>query len=287
MLKEIINFILHLRLHYQFFILSGGYLMGGVLAGDMNNTQYLLQFLNVHILLFGGATAFNSWWDKDTGPIGGLKHPPKMEPWMHKLSLGFMFFGLIWAVAVGIIYAGIYLVSLFLFWVYSSPHGRWKGHPLKSLIAIGVSTGLNSVLLGTLAAGGQITPMVLLGSFGAMLILLSLYPVSQVYQEKDDRQRGDKTFAITYGLKVVKQFFAGNFAAGSFLVVLVSYLINPYYGMLLFVGCTISGILLSKIIAQLTGNDGEYKIVMKMKFLASLSFVLCFLILNAIDHGWF
>jgi len=287
MLKEIINFILHLRLHYQFFILSGGYLMGGVLAGEMDITQYLLQFLNVHILLFGGATAFNSWWDKDIGPVGGLKHPPKMEPWMHKLSLGFMFFGLIWSVAVGIIYAGIYLVSLFLFWVYSSPHGRWKGHPLKSLIAIGVSTGLNSVLLGTLAAGGQITPMVLLGSFGAMLILLSLYPVSQVYQEKDDRQRGDKTFAITYGLKVVKQFFAGNFAAGSFLVVLVSYLINPYYGMLLFVGCTISGILLSKIIAQLKGNDGEYKIVMKMKFLASLSFVLCFLILNAIDHGWF
>jgi len=287
MLKEIINFILHLRLHYQFFILSGGYLMGGVLAGEMDITQYLLQFLNVHILLFGGATAFNSWWDKDIGPVGGLKHPPKMEPWMHKLSLGFMFFGLIWSVAVGIIYAGIYLVSLFLFWVYSSPHGRWKGHPLKSLIAIGVSTGLNSVLLGTLAAGGQITPMLLLGSFGAMLILLSLYPVSQVYQEKDDRQRGDKTFAITYGLKVVKQFFAGNFAAGSFLVVLVSYLINPYYGMLLFVGCTISGILLSKIIAQLKGNDGEYKIVMKMKFLASLSFVLCFLILNAIDHGWF
>ena len=287
MLKEIINFILHLRLHYQFFILSGGYLMGGVLAGEMDITQYLLQFLNVHILLFGGATAFNSWWDKDIGPVGGLKHPPKMEPWMHKLSLGFMFFGLIWSVAVGIIYAGIYLVSLFLFWVYSSPHGRWKGHPLKSLIAIGVSTGLNSVLLGTLAAGGQITPMVLLGSFGAMLILLSLYPVSQVYQEKDDRQRGDKTFAITYGLKVVKQFFAGNFAAGSFLVVLVSYLINPYYGMLLFVGCTISGILLFKIIAQLKGNDGEYKIVMKMKFLASLSFVLCFLILNAIDHGWF
>ena len=287
MLKEIINFILHLRLHYQFFILSGGYLMGGVLAGEMDITQYLLQFLNVHILLFGGATAFNSWWDKDIGPVGGLKHPPKMEPWMHKLSLGFMFFGLIWSVAVGIIYTGIYLVSLFLFWIYSSPHWRWKGHPLKSLIAIGVSTGLNSVLLGTLAAGGQITPMVLLGSFGAMLILLSLYPVSQVYQEKDDRQRGDKTFAITYGLKVVKQFFAGNFAAGSFLVVLVSYLINPYYGMLLFVGCTISGILLSKIIAQLKGNDGEYKIVMEMKFLASLSFVLCFLILNAIDHGWF
>lgn len=287
MLKEILRFILHLRLHYQFFILSGGYLMGGVLAGEMDGTQYLLQFLNVHVLLFGGATAFNSWWDKDTGPIGGLKHPPKMEPWMHKLSLGFMFFGLIWAVAVGIIYAGIYLVSLFLFWIYSSPHGRWKGHPLRSLIAIGVSTGLNSVLLGTLAAGGQITPPVLLGSVGAMLILLSLYPVSQIYQVEEDRKRGDKTFAGTYGFKTVKQFFGGNFTAGSLIVVLVSYLVNPYYGMLLFVGCMVSGILLFKIIAQLKGNDAEYKIVMKMKFLASLSFVFCFLILNAIEHGWF
>jgi len=287
MLKEILHFILHLRLHYQIFILSGGYLMGGVLAGEMDIMQYLLQFLNVHVLLFGGATAFNSWWDKDTGPVGGLKHPPKMKPWMHKLSLAFMFFGLMWAGAVSIIYAGIYLVSLFLFWVYSSPYGRWKGRPLRSLIAIGVSSGLNSVLLGTLAAGGQITPMVFLGSVGAMLILLSLYPVSQVYQVEEDRRRGDQTFALTYGFKIVKQFFVGNFTVGSFIIILVMYFISPYYGMLLFVGCTVSGILLSKIIAQLKGNDDEYKIVMKMKFLASLSFVLCFIVLNAIEHGWF
>ncbi len=116
-----IRFIIHLRLHYQFFILSGGYLLGGVWVSDLDLTNFWLQFLNVHILLYGGATVFNSWWDKDEGPIGGLKNPPEMESWMREISLLIQFIGLIWAFSAGRAFTVVYAVSLVFFWLYSTP----------------------------------------------------------------------------------------------------------------------------------------------------------------------
>jgi hypothetical protein len=275
MLRELYNFFLHLRLHYQFLILSGGFLLGGFMAGQMDTLQYWLQFLNVHILLFGGATAYNSWWDKDEGPIGGLKHPPKMKKWMHGTSLGLMFLGLLAAAASGWIFTLIYFISLVLFWLYSTPLARWKGRPLLSLAAIGISTGFNSVLLGTLAAGGVISPLILLSAAGAAFILLSLYPVSQIFQIEEDASRHDKTFAIRFGMAGVKNFFAISYTLGAFLLCLSVYWMNALAAAVLFVGILLSGIFVASLIFKMSGDKNEYEIVMKTKFFC-ITFICMF-----------
>jgi len=286
MMKEITHFLIHLRLHYQFVLLSGGFLLGGFMSSEMNTQQYWLQFLNVHILLFGGATAYNSWWDKDTGPIGGLKNPPAMTPWMHRVSLLMMFAGFIWASFIGLLYAMVFIVSLILFWLYSTPHARWKGHPVLSLFVIGVSTGANSVLLGTISAGGSINQPILLVTVGASLILLSMYPVSQIFQQAEDRRRNDVTFTIAYGIKKVRMFYLLNFSVGSILLSVGVYNVAQIPALVLFVCCCITGTFLAKIIFTLKGSTNEYGKVMKSKTIASLSFVIFFLIANVLKHGW-
>jgi len=283
---QLINFILHLRLHYQFLLLSGGFLLGGLMANEMNTLQFWLQFLNVHVLLFGGATAFNSWWDKDEGPIGGLKNPPEMRPWMRTASLGMMFLGLIWAFTVGWIYSLVYLISLILFWLYSTPAARWKGDPILSLFAIAFSTGFNSVLLGALAAGGAIDFILLLSATGASLVLLSLYPVSQIFQTEEDLRRNDRTFAAVFGLQKVRMFFAVSFITGAVLLCSAVYLIYPIPALILLGAAMISWIILMKIILKLKGAKDEYDAVMKMKFLASFSFVVFLIAANAIRYEW-
>lgn len=286
MIKEIKHFILHLRLHYQLFILSGGFLLGGLLADQMNTAQFWKQFLNVHVLLFGGATAYNSFWDKDEGPIGGLKKPPKMTTWMHRVSLIFMYAGLLWSLSMGTMYFLVFGLSLLLFWLYSTPHSRWKGHPELSLVAIAVSTGANSVILGVLAADGAISINILLGSTGAALILLSIYPISQIYQGDEDSRRGDRTFFIKYGLTSVKIFYAVLFLSG---LILLSFSLYQLYEIpavvLLLLGLTTYLILLNFIL-RLTGNSNEYRNVMGIKFFASLSFVLFLIASNAIRYEW-
>lgn len=286
MIKEIGHFLLHLRLHYQFFILSGGFLLGGLMADQMNTSQFWIQFLNVHVLLFGGATAFNSYWDKDEGPIGGLKKPPKMTDWMRNASLSFMLLGWIWAISLGVIYFFIYGVSILFFWLYSTPLARWKSHPYLSLIAIAVSTGLNSVLLGTIAAGGSITNPVIISAFGASMILLSLYPVSQIFQIEQDKKRGDRTFAVEYGVDGVKFFFVISYLFGLILFSAGLLQVYPYPAVIFFILGLISGVILLRLLLRLKGMESEYSSVMKMKFMASLSFVIFLMILNAVRYEW-
>ncbi len=279
MLRELLHFLIHLRLHYQFFILSGGYLLAALFVEDVNWPQFWQQFLNVHVLLFGGATAYNSWWDKDEGPIGGLKHPPKMEPWMCQASLLLQFAGLFWALKVGWLFVIIYFISIIFFWLYSTPHWRWKGKPVLSLVAIGISTGTNAFLMGLLAAGvSALNAFHFLISMGVALIVLSLYPASQIYQTQEDDRRGDQTFAIKYGLKGVKWLFSICFAAGaiiiSFGLMEVHNIIGLMFGSLSFIVFLIIGFL----VWRLRSREDEYYLVMRIKFLVSFSFVLFILL---------
>lgn len=278
--KEIWHFILHLRWHYQVFILSGGFLLGGFLSPSMNWSSFLLQFFNVHLLLFGGATAYNSYWDRDEGPVGGLKNPPKMKPWMWFLSILIQAVGLLIAIPGGSLFVGIYALSMLLFWLYSSPHVRWKGNPVKSLIAIGVSTGTNSLLLGYLAAGmNAITFPVLCAAVGVAFLILSLYPVSQLYQMDADLKRGDQTFAMQFGFTGVFNFFVLTFAFGVILIFTAIFLQYVWLAWgFLFVGFA-TGYAVHQKLKQLTAEKDDYNLVMRIKFGTSLSFV-CFLIIT-------
>lgn len=278
--RQIWHFIIHLRWHYQVFILSGGYLLGGFLSNSMNGPDFAVQFLNVHLLLFGGATAYNSYWDKDEGPVGGLKNPPEMRRWMWAASLFLQAAGLIVALRQEFWFAVTYFISIILFWLYSSPHFRWKGTPLKSLFAIGVSTGANSVLMGYFAAGGQ-SPVtdVWDAALGVMLMLLSLYPVSQLYQLDEDIRRGDQTFAIQFGFAGVIQFFVVAFAGGVMLVGLSLIEIKLLLGILFVAIGFITGFWVFTQLKNLSLEQDDYQTVMRIKYRTSLAFV-AFLVLS-------
>lgn len=279
-----LNFLIHLRLHYQFFILSGGYLLGGLLVPDPEWGQFWAQFINVHVLLFGGATAFNSYWDKDEGPIGGLRNPPKMQAWMRDASMFMQFAGLIWAFTAGILYALIYLISIIFFWLYSTPIARWKGRPVLSLVAIGVSTGTNSLLLGAIAAGGRFSVELLFAGAGTAFIMLSLYPVSQIYQMSDDSRRGDRTFASHFGIAGVRRFYFISFITGTVAISISLLAVDEIIAKIFAVIGIIVWILLSILVNRLQGDAGEYETVMRIKLIASFSFVIFIVTILLLKH---
>lgn len=276
MTRQITDFLLHLRWHYQLFILSGGYLMGGLFSGVTDTVMYLIQFANVHLMLFGGATAFNSWYDRDTGPVGGLRNPPKMQPWMLPASWVLQVAGAVIAMLAGWLFFLIYLLSMLFFWLYSAPGARWKGHPLRSLAAIGISTGTGSFLMGFTAAGHEFIALhVIAASLGVAMVILSLYPVSQIYQIEDDMIRGDKTFSIRYGLAGVRLFFAGTFFPGLLILALaLGYEGQRTIALLLPAAGMPAGVLIAVLLNRLTGNREEYSSVMRIKYLTSLLFVM-------------
>lgn len=279
------HFLVHMRWHYQVFILSAGFLLGGVFQEELHWLGFGLQFLNVHLLLFGGATAYNSFWDRDAGPIGGLKHPPVMEAWMWPVSLMAMAVGLLLALPEGPLYVGVFSISMLFFWLYSTPLTRWKGHPLKSLVAIGLSTGTNSFLLGYMAAGpAEPGWRELAAAFGVALTLLSLYPVSQLFQMREDSLRGDTTFAVRYGRKGVYRFYGISYPVGILTLMATLETLSLQLSAIFGAVSLAAGYWIWTRLRALKGYGREYDAVMRIKYGASLSFVFFILICLLIRH---
>lgn len=276
-LRQIWHFVVHLRWHYQLFILSGGYLMGGLFQESMQWPSFLVQYFNVHLLLYGGATAYNSYWDRDKGPIGGLRRPPRMKRWMWPASLLLQGAGLVIALGAGSAFAAIYALSMLFFWLYSTPRARWKGKPVRSLVAIGISTGTNSFLLGYLAAGSgnlSLNWQAVVAAVGVGLVILSLYPASQFYQVEEDKGRGDQTFAIRFGVRGVLLFFRCAFAAGILLLALALAQDYPAVGGLFLLAGGGIGFWIWSMLGGISGLPEEYDRVMKIKYGSSLGFVV-------------
>ena len=274
MRTEIWHFIVHLRLHYQLLILSGGYLLGGLYSPRILWVPFVIQFLSVHIFLNGGVTAYNSYWDKDEGPIGGLEAPPPMTAWMHPAALLFQGAGLFIAWPQGPTFIALYAATMVLSVAYSWPGLRWKGHPWLSLVAVGIGTGTNTFLMGYLAAGGPgLSSRMVWAAVGVALLLLSLYPVSQVFQIEEDTARGDTTFATAYGLQGVRRWFMSAYPVGLGLASYGLYAVRPPLAMA-FALVGFGGFVLNLVqLRRLTGASEEYRRVMLLKYGASLSFV--------------
>ncbi len=267
-------FLIHLRLHYQLLVLSGGYLLGGLFSPELQLENFLLQFFNVHVMLNGGITAYNSYWDKDEGPIGGIKAPPKLPAWSHPASIIWQLIGLGLAYQQGTIFIGLYLSTMVLSVAYSSRRFRWKGHPWLSLLAVGTGTGTNTFLMGALAAGASFDSFLALAAIGTALLLLSLYPVSQIFQIEEDLKNGDRTFAAIYGIKGTQRFYLSLYPTG--LVIASGVLYNYRPGLaLVFLAAGSLGFVLNWIqLRSLKGDVSEYEQVMRLKYGASFSFTL-------------
>jgi 1,4-dihydroxy-2-naphthoate octaprenyltransferase len=193
----------HLRLPFQL-SLAPIFLWGYFLAQGEPDWRFLSAFLSLHALLYTGVTAFNSWYDRDEGPIGGLEHPPDIHPSLLPLSLLLQAVGLLMALPVGVAFLSIYLLFVALGILYSHPRFRWKAQIAFSTLAVFGGQGALGFYAGWTAAKGGWTDAgslsALLGALTAAFTTFGIYPLTQVYQVEEDRRRGDQTLCLWLGL---------------------------------------------------------------------------------------
>jgi 1,4-dihydroxy-2-naphthoate octaprenyltransferase len=211
------TFVVHLRLQFQL-LLSGIFLWALLLAGGTPNARTLVAFGVLHVLLYGGTTAYNAYYDRDRGPITGLRRPPPAGRSCRDGGLAFMAAGGVAAAWVSWPFAGTYVVIAILSIAYSHPRWRWKDGPLSSLAVVAFGQGVLGFAAGALAAAApgwpQPTAALLAGGVAATLLTTGLYPLTQVFQIRDDARRGDCTFAVRFGPRGVFRTTLACFALG-------------------------------------------------------------------------
>lgn len=278
--KEIIIFLKHLRLNYQIIILSAPFLLGGLLSPMSNINIFLLQYFSVHVLLFGGVTAYNSYWDKDKGPIGGLKNPQAMKHWMLIVSWLMQIIGLCLSIISGIWMFISYILSITLFWVYSGPNTRWKEKPMLALLTMSLGTAFLAVLMGYFAGGGEnISLNIIVASIGCSLFVLAMYPFSQAYQLEDDKKKSHNTFCVKYGKKGVFITYVTAFPLAILILSTLLWKISYIYGIIFLIGSIIAGIMIFFIINSLQMKRADYNSVMLSKYVAGAIFSIYIIVL--------
>jgi hypothetical protein len=219
-------------------------------------------FFIFHIGAFGGLTALNSYYDRDDGPVGGLWRPPTIPSHLIQFAWGVQLCGWLLLLPLDLRLAAIYGAIVLLALGYSHPHTRWKGHPWKSVLVVMVGQGALDFLAGYLTATTLYErppgPAVMAGLIGAMLTTAGFYPLTQLYQLKDDQERGDHTLArvlYEYGsrndpqCKEPQNIYSGRatvflyslivVSTGSIFNVIALWSVSPYLDA---VGCMLFGI---------------------------------------------
>jgi 4-hydroxybenzoate polyprenyltransferase len=195
------DLFVHLRLHFQL-LLAPIFMWGYFLGGRQPDLDFWLGFVAFHVCLYAGATAFNSYFDRDRGPVGGLARPPQVPALLLPFSLGLQIAGGLLAALVNGPFLAIYAVMFGLGIAYSHPSVRLKRQPLVGLATVGLGQGVLASLGGWACADPNLAALNSLewaGILAVTLITIGFYPITQIYQIEEDRARGDTTFAAWAG----------------------------------------------------------------------------------------
>ncbi|HEV2078872.1 MAG TPA: UbiA family prenyltransferase [Allosphingosinicella sp.] len=199
--SSILPYWKHLRLHFQL-ALAPLFLWGFFLGGGRAGATPILAFASLHFFLYPGITAFNSAYDRDAGPVSGLREPPPVPPGLLAFSILLQLAGAAIALAAGPRFLVIYAAIAVLAALYSHPAVRLKARPFASAATVAIGQGALGFAAGWFAASPAEelwTERGALGAAGAALTTLGLYPATQVFQTGEDSRRGDRTLAVVLG----------------------------------------------------------------------------------------
>lgn len=198
--------LLHLRIPFSYFLLPV-FVFAVSQSPNLSEQSLLMIFVVLHLLVYPASNAFNSYFDKDEGSIGGLKNPPPVENGLYYLAtlldlvalvLSVVFVNWKFALLVGV-YIGISRA-------YSHPLIRIKKYTFGSWALIGffqgmlvywaVYMGLNDFPLAFIFKANVLYP-----AFLSSLVLYGAYPMTQIYQHEEDGKRGELTMSARLGIK--------------------------------------------------------------------------------------
>ncbi len=159
------------------------------------------------VFLNGGTLAFNSAWDRDTGAVAYLPHPPAPPGWLAGAALAWMAAGAaLGAWRIGPAFGAVTGACVLLSVAYSHPRTRWKGRPGLDLAVNMAGYGAGTTAAGLLAGHAALPGNIPGGGLPAGLLCLafallfgSFYPLTQIYQFAADQARGDRTLSTRLG----------------------------------------------------------------------------------------
>lgn len=271
-----------LRIPFSFF-LSPIYFFALAQVPNINWVHALLVFVIIHFLIYPASNGYNSYMDRDTESIGGLEKPPPPSQELFSLTIVLDSIGILLSLVIGPVFTLVMLFYIGASKAYSYRRIRLKKYPYLGYLVVILFQG--AVTFWLVYYGSSVDKNIWVPWQGLVICSLlvgGFYPLTQIYQHKQDVEDGVET--ISYKLGYTGTFIFCTVVYLLAWVFMAQFFITNRQGyQLLMVGIFFIPVLVYFIgwfvKVQKDSKQANFRNTMKMNWLAATCTNISFLIL--------
>ena len=181
---------------------------------DINWFRAALIFIILHFFIYPASNGYNSYMDRDKGSIGGLENPPPPSVELFRTTVVLDVCGILLSILVSPLFAALMPLYIGASKAYSYRGIRLKRYPVIGYLTVILFQGAFTYWL---VFYGSQTNLELSFPWQGMLISTLLiggfYPLTQIYQHRQDLDDGVQTISYKLG-------YTGTFIFCAFLYIL-------------------------------------------------------------------
>jgi 1,4-dihydroxy-2-naphthoate octaprenyltransferase len=190
-----------LRFHFSFFLMPI-YWFALSQVVQIHTTRAILIFIILHLLVYPASNGYNSYMDRDTDSIGGIKNPRQPTRQLFYASLLLDAMALICSTFIS-----IYFMLGILAYILASRAYSYRGIRLKKYPFLGYFTVIffqGAVCFFLVKHGASVTKTLTVpisAMIASSLLIGGFYPLTQIYQHQQDRADNISSISLVLGYR--------------------------------------------------------------------------------------
>ena len=183
-------------------------------TGSINAADAVLVFVILHLLVYPASNGYNSYMDRDTDSIGGVKNP--MQPTKQLLYTTILLdtIAIILSCMISVYFTLAITAYILASRAYSYRGIRLKKYPFLGYLTVVIFQGAVTFFMVVHGSSHDKTIMISpVNMLIASLLIGGFYPLTQIYQHRQDKEDGVVTLSIRLGYTGTFVFTAIIYAA--------------------------------------------------------------------------
>jgi len=258
------------------------------MVNKINWLDAVIVFIILHLLVYPASNGYNSYMDRDTGSIGGLKNPlpPTRQLFYVTVLMD------VTAVIAGFFISPFFAMGIALYILASRAYSyrkiRLKKYPLIGYLTVIIFQGAVTFFLVYHGAESNHTLHIpVIAMIAASLLIGGFYPLTQIYQFEDDVKDG--VTSISYKLGYRGTFiFTGIVYALAFGALALQFIMDLEWNMFIILQIFMIPVIVYFFLwgkkVWSNENAANFRNTMRMNLLASVCTNIGFITLLILRH---